>query len=229
VKNIILAIFSVVLVSAPCYAGENQVIKEDRDRISYSLGYQIGVDFKQQNMDIDAAALLKGVEDSLAEGEPRISREEMSKTLLDMKGRIEADQRQQKLAAVEGYRGEGRQWLADNATKEGVVALPSGLQYRVIKAGSGGSPGPDDTVTVHYRGTTLEGAEFFNSRRGEGKPARFHVGSVIRGMSEGLQLMKEGARWQLFVPADLAYGERGPVGEQAVIFEIELVSVEPSP
>ncbi|MDT8366442.1 MAG: FKBP-type peptidyl-prolyl cis-trans isomerase [bacterium] len=228
-KKIIVAIFSVALVSGPSNADGNRVMKEDRDRVSYSLGYQIGVDFRQQNMDIDPDALLKGVEDSLADAEPQISREEMSKTLLDMKDRIEADQRQQKLAAVEGYRGEGRQWLADNATKEGVVALPSGLQYRVITAGSGRSPGPDDTVTVHYRGTTLEGAEFYNSRRGEGKPARFHVGSVIRGMSEGLKLMKEGGRWQFFVPADLAYGERGPVGEQAVIFDVELVSVEPSP
>ena len=121
-KKIILAILSVGLVSGPCFADGDQVLKEDRDRVSYSLGYQIGVDFRQQNMDIDPDALLRGVEDSLADAQPLVSREEMSKTLLDMKDRIEADQRQQKLAAVEGYRGEGRQWLADNATKAGRAA-----------------------------------------------------------------------------------------------------------
>jgi len=228
VKNVILAIFSIVLLSGPGYASEDQVIRENRDKVSYSLGYQIGDDFKQQGMDLDTEALLKGVEDALAQMEPRISRDEMQETLLEMKHKIEASTRQEKQAAKEAYKGEDREWLAENVKKQGVIVLPSGLQYKVIVAGSGKSPGPDDTVTVHYRGTTLKGAEFYNSHRGEDKPASFHVGAVIRGMSEALQLMKEGGQWQLFIPADLAYGERGPVGEQAVIFEVELISIESS-
>jgi FKBP-type peptidyl-prolyl cis-trans isomerase FklB len=217
-----------ILLSATGSAGDISSMKDQKDKVSYSLGYQIGSDLRQQNTDIDPDALLKGVEDSLSAIEPQLSQEEMRRILLVLKNKIEADQRQQKLVSVETYRGEGREWLAQNARKEGVVVLPSALQYRVIVAGSGKSPGPDDTVTIHYRGTTLEGAEFYNSHRGEDKPASFHVGSVIRGMSEALQLMKEGGQWQLFIPADLAYGERGPVGEQAVIFEVELISIQPS-
>jgi len=224
-KVLALSLF-LTLFSAMGLAGEMPGLKDQEDRVSYSLGFQIGGDLKQQNTDIDPEALLKGVEDSLSTVEPQLSQEEMRGTLLKLKNRIEADQRQQKLVAVETYRGEGREWLAENAQKAGVIVLPSGLQYRVIVEGSGKSPGPDDTVTIHYRGTTLDGAEFYNSRRGEDKPTKFHVGSVIKGMSEALQLMKEGGQWQLFVPADLAYGERGPVGEQAVIFEVELISIE---
>ena len=145
-----------------------------------------------------------------------------------MKNQSEADHRQQKQAAVEQYRGEGREFLAQNAKKEGVVVLPSGLQYRVITEGTGKTPAANDTVTVHYRGTLINGQEFYNSRRGKETPESFHVGAVVKGMSEALQLMKVGAKWQIFVPADLAYGERGPVGERVVIFDLELISIKPS-
>lgn len=228
VKIILVPLVLLTMFPAPSFAGEISSMKDQKDRVSYSLGYQIGGDLKQQNTDIDPEALLKGIEDSLSTVEPQLSQEEMRGTLLKLKNRIEADQRQQKLAAVETYRGEGREWLAENAKREGVTVLPSGLQYKIIRRGSGKSPGSDDTVTVHYRGTKINGAEFYNSHRREDKPEKFHVGSVIKGMSEALQLMKEGSQWQLFVPADLAYGERGPVGEQAVIFEVELISVVPS-
>ena len=107
-----------------------------------------------------------------------------------------------------------------------MITLPSGLQYKILRQGTGRTPGPTDRVTVHYRGTLIDGREFYNSRRGKETPETFHVGAVIKGMSEALQLMKEGAEWQLFIPADLAYGERGPVGERAVIFDVELIKVE---
>ncbi len=227
VRNFFAVTLFVTLLSATSLAGDLPNLEDQKDKVSYSLGFQIGGDLKQQNTDIDPDALLKGIEDSMSTVEPQLSREDMRRTLMELKNKIEADQRQQKLVAVETYRGEGREWLAENAKREGVIVLSSGLQYRIIRRGSGKSPGSDDTVTVHYRGTKLNGAEFYNSRRREDKPEKFHVGSVIRGMSEALQLMKEGSQWQLFIPADLAYGERGPVGEQAVIFEVELISVVP--
>jgi FKBP-type peptidyl-prolyl cis-trans isomerase FklB len=114
--------------------------------------------------------------------------------------------------------------LAENATKEGVKTTPSGLQYKVIREGTGKTPGPHDSVTVHYRGTRLDGREFDSSYR-KNEPATFRVDGVIRGWTEALQLMKEGAKWQLFIPADLAYGERGPLADKTLIFDVELISV----
>ena len=227
-KKIITTIISVFLLYGLCFAEEKPDLNKEKDRVSYSIGFQIGGDFRQQGRDIDPDALLKGIEDALSAAEPQLSPAEMKSTLLEMKKKIEADQRQQKQAAVEQYRGEGREFLAENAKKDGVIVLPSGLQYKVITEGTGKTPTANDTVTVHYRGTLIDGREFYNSRRGKEAPETFHVGAVVKGMSEALQLMKEGAKWQLFVPADLAYGERGPVGERVVIFDVELISVKPS-
>jgi FKBP-type peptidyl-prolyl cis-trans isomerase FklB len=227
-KRVIILVFIIFFSCGVSLAVEKPELKEEKDRVSYSIGYQIGGDFKQQRMDIDPDAFLKGIEDALAEVEPPLSPEEMRAILQEMKSKILAEQRQQKQTASEQYRGEGREFLAANAKKEGVVVLPSGLQYKVLREGTGRTPGPADRVSVHYRGTLIDGREFYNSRRGKETPESFHVGAVIKGMSEALQLMKGGARWQLFVPADLAYGERGPVGERAVIFDVELIAVESS-
>jgi FKBP-type peptidyl-prolyl cis-trans isomerase FklB len=227
VKNVFLIIFSIILSSGSSYASEDQVIKEDKDKVSYSLGYQIGVDFKQQRMDIDTDALLKGVEDALAKMEPRISQDQIQKTLLEMKQRIEASARQEKQAAKEAYRGEDREWLAQNAKKETIVVLPSGLQYRILREGKGRKPEPSDRVSIHQRGTLINGAEFTSSYR-KGEPVTVHVSGVIKGLTEGLQLMSEGGKWKFFIPADLGFGERTPMGEKAVIFEVELISIESS-
>jgi FKBP-type peptidyl-prolyl cis-trans isomerase FklB len=225
VNKIIITIMSVFVLHGLCFAEEKSDLKEEKDRVSYSIGFQIGGDMRQQGRDIDTASLLKGIEDALSAEDPQLSPAEMKSTLLEMKREIEAKQRQQKQAAVEQYRGEGREFLAENAKKDGMVVLPSGLQYKVMTEGTGKIPTATDTVTIHYRGTLIDGREFYNSRRGKETPETLHVGAVVKGMSEALQLMKEGARWQLFVPADLAYGERGPVGERAVIFDVELISI----
>ncbi len=224
-KKIILTIFSIVLLSGPSYAGEDQVIREEKDKISYSLGYQIGGDFKQQRMDIDTDALLKGIEDALAEMEPQISRDKMQETLLEMKRKIEASARQEKQAAKEAYRGEDREFLAENAKKKGVVVLPSGLQYKILREGEGRRPEPGDKVLIHHRGTLLSGAEFTSSYR-KGEPVTVQVSGVIKGLTEGMQLMREGGKWRFFIPADLGFGERTPMGEKVVIYEVELISIE---
>jgi len=215
------------LLPALGLAAEEEPLDDPTTRLSYSLGHQIGADLKRQGTEVRPDALESGVRDGLSGIAPAVDPERMQQVLAGLKQKLATEERAKKQQAVEGYRGEGREFLAANAKKEGVVSLSSGLQYQVLAKGSGKTPGPNDTVTVHYRGTTLDGAVFYDSHRGDGPPASFHVGAVIPGMSEALQLMREGDTWRLFVPADLAYGERGPLADRALIFEVELVSVQP--
>jgi FKBP-type peptidyl-prolyl cis-trans isomerase FklB len=224
-KYVIVLVSTIFFSFGVSLAGDKPALKEEKDRVSYSVGYQIGGDLEKQHMGIDPAAFLKGIEDALAEAQPQLSPGEMRAILQEMKSKILAEKRQQKQAKAEKYRGEGREFLAANARKEGVVTLPSGLQYKILREGTGRTPGPTDKVTVHYRGTLIDGTEFGSSYR-KNEPATFYVNGVIQGLTEALQLMKEGARWQLFIPADLAYAERGPIGEKAVIFDVELISFE---
>jgi FKBP-type peptidyl-prolyl cis-trans isomerase FklB len=221
------AVLVVVLLPGISLADEKPEIKDAADRASYSLGYQIGSDLERQAAEIDADALLRGLRDALGGTAPSIPPEEMNALLVGLKGKIETTQRQQNQQMAEKYRAEGEEFLAANAEKEGVVTLPSGLQYKVIRQGTGRSPGPSDKVNVRYRSTLIDGTEFHNSYRREGEPETLHVSGVIRGLTEALQLMREGARWQLFIPAALAYGRRGPLADRTVICEIELISIEP--
>jgi FKBP-type peptidyl-prolyl cis-trans isomerase FklB len=220
------AVLALVLLPGLGSADEKPQIEGPADRAGYSLGYQIGSDLDREAAEIDAQALLQGLRDGLQGTTPSIPAEEMNALLVDLKKRIEASERDDGERKAERYREEGREFLAANAEREGVVSLPSGLQYRVLRAGEGRSPGPSDKVEVHYRSTLIDGTEFHDSHRGEGKPETLHVSGVIRGLTEALQLMREGARWQLYVPADLAFGRRGPLADRTVIYEIELVSIE---
>jgi FKBP-type peptidyl-prolyl cis-trans isomerase FklB len=225
-RTVFLLVAGALLLPALGLTAEEKPLGVPTTRLSYSLGYQIGEDLKRQGTEVRPEALQRGVRDGLSGLAPGVEPQQMQQILAGLKQRLAVDERAQRQKSVEGYRGEGREFLAANAKKEGVVALPSGLQYQVLAKGSGKTPGPNDTVTVHYRGTTLDGAVFYDSHRGEGQPASFHVGAVIPGMGEALQRMREGDKWRLFVPADLAYGERGPLADRALIFEVELVSVQ---
>jgi FKBP-type peptidyl-prolyl cis-trans isomerase FklB len=225
-RTVSLLVAGALLLSAPGLAAEEKPLGVPTKRLSYSLGYQIGEDLKRQGTEVRPEALQRGVRDGLSGHAPGVEPQQMQQSLAGLKQRLAMDEGAQRQKSVEGYRGEGREFLAANAKKAGVIALPSGLQYQVLATGSGKTPGPNDTVTVHYRGTTLDGAVFYDSHRGDGQPARFHVGAVIPGMGEALQQMREGDEWRLFVPADLAYGERGPLADRALIFELELVSVQ---
>jgi len=215
------------MFSVLSFADQPRVLSLE-DRISYSLGYELGAKFERQKRDIDDAAFIEGLNDALNAMLPAIPEDEMVARVNEATARSLTGERQRKKRSGESYRGEGRVFLEANAAKEGVNLLPSGLQYQVIRAGTGRIPGPDDQVAVHYRGTLLDGSEFYNTRRRDGKPETFYVGAVIRGMEEALQLMKEGARWQLFVPADLAFGERGALADRALIYDLELVEIVPS-
>jgi FKBP-type peptidyl-prolyl cis-trans isomerase FklB len=193
----------------------------DNDKILYSLGYELGKDLKRQELELSPDPLLKGVEDSLSGAKPVVG----------------GPERQAALKAVKKQRAEANlkealAFLAANATKEGVKTLPSGLQYKELRAGEGKTPGATSRVTVNYRGTLIDGSEFASSY-GHGKPSRFLVGKVIKGWREGLQLMKEGAKWELYIPPELAYGKQSPGNRippnSALIYEVELLSVEEAP
>ena len=216
-----------MLLPAISLANEKPELEGQAGRTSYSLGYQIGGDLARQAAEVDADALLRGLRDALHGTPPSIPPQEMQTILVGVKRKIETKAREKKLQMAAQYRAEGEEFLAANAEKEGVVTLPSGLQYEVLQQGTGRSPGASDKVKVRYRSTLIDGTEFFNSFKGEGVPETLHVSGQIRGMTEALQLMREGARWQLFIPADLGFGRRGPLADRTLIYEVELISIEP--
>ena len=223
-RYLLAMVLSVILMSSLCLAGEKLDLKDEKAKINYSVGYQIGDDFKRQGVEINPEALVKGIQDSLSGEKGLMTPQERRNALVNLQRQVAAQQKQDKPKQAQEYPGEGREFLAANAKKPGVVTLPSGLQYKVIREGTGKTPGPHDSVTVNYRGTLINGNEFDSSYR-RGKPATFRVDGVIAGWTEALQLMKEGAKWQLFIPPDLAYGERGTLADKTLIFDVELISV----
>lgn len=201
-----------------------------KDRVSYSIGLNIGEDFVAQEIDIDADLLALGIKHALAGEEPLLSEQQMHAAITalqdEMLGRQETllgEQREENLRL-------GREFLAANAAREGVVTLDSGLQYRVLTSGDGASPGEDDVVSVHYEGRLVDDTVFDSSLE-RGEPAVFPVAGVIPGWTEALQLMQEGDHWEIALPADLAYGEQGVppvIGPNAVlVFTVELLAVNP--
>jgi len=201
-----------------------------KNRISYTIGVNIGQDFKTQNMDVDPDLLLMGIKDSMSGKELQLTEEEMVQEIQNFQQEMQAKMAAEMEQKASENKALGEAFLAENAKQEGVVVTESGLQYKVIEPGQGDSPGPADVATVHYRGTLIDGTQF-DSSYDRGQPATFPVGGVIAGWSEALQMMKPGAKWQLFIPAELAYGERGAgqvIGPNStLIFDVELISVEP--
>lgn len=200
-----------------------------RQKVSYIIGSNIGRQLKQDGIDLDLAVLVKGLQEGLAGAKPLLTDEEIQQAMTQFQQQMAAKQQQKALAAGDKNKQDGVAFLAQNKAAEGVKALPSGLQYKVLKSGAGPSPKLADTVTTHYRGTLLDGT-VFDSSYDRGQPATFPVGGVIKGWTEALQLMKVGDKWQLFVPAELAYGERGAgqdIGPNAtLVFEVELLGIE---
>jgi FKBP-type peptidyl-prolyl cis-trans isomerase len=202
-----------------------------KDKLSYSIGADVGKKLKSQSIEVDPAIVERGLRDTLAGNKTALTDDEMRTALMDLQKQL----REKQMAAVkelgEKNKKEGDSFLAANKAKEGVVALPSGLQYKILKAGEGPKPTASDTVVCNYRGTLIDGTEFDSSYK-RGEPATFPVGGVIKGWTEALQLMPAGSKWQLFIPSELAYGERGAGGNIApnstLIFEVELLSIQGS-
>jgi FKBP-type peptidyl-prolyl cis-trans isomerase FklB len=229
-KYVLVTILSIVFLFGVCSAEEKLELKDQKGKDSYSLGYKYGESFKKQGMQIDLEIFTAGFRDALGGNEPRMTQEEISAALSDLQKRMFAAQQLQLRERAAKNLEEGKAFLTENAKKEGVKTRPSGLQYRVITEGVGASPKAGDTVKVHYRGTFIDGDEFDSSLK-RGEAASFQVDAVIAGWTEALQLMKEGSKWQLFVPSELAYGQRGQgriPPNSTLIFEVELISVNPS-
>lgn len=221
-------VLGIGLLMGQAYA-QDVTLKNQKDRLSYSIGMDIGMTLKSQSIDVDPAIVARGIKDSISGQNPLMTEQEMRETINTFQKEMMA--KQQEVAKQQGEKNkkEGEAFLVENKKKEGVKTLPSGLQYKVIKAGAGKKPKAADTVTTNYRGTLIDGTEFDSSYK-RGKPATFPVNGVIPGWTEALQLMEEGAKWQLFVPSNLAYGERGAGGQigpnATLIFEVELISVQ---
>lgn len=227
-KTLLTAILSIMLIAGHADAGDKTALKNEKDKVSYSIGTQIGNNFKNQSMDVDVDLLAKGIKDALSGGKLLMTEKEIKETITALQKDMMAKQAERMKVAAEKNRKEGEAFLADNKKKEGVKTTPSGLQYKVVKDGNGPTPRMADTVTVNYRGTLINGTEFDSSYKRE-EPATFPVNSVIPGWTEALQMMKVGSKWQLFVPANLAYGEQGAgpqIGPNStLIFEVELTAI----
>jgi FKBP-type peptidyl-prolyl cis-trans isomerase FklB len=209
------------------------VLKDTKAKACYAIGLNIGRRLKADIGDIDSQALSKGIQDALAGGKTLLTPQEIEEVMTAFQKDIEARQLEKVKTLSAKNKQEGAAFLAANRKKQGVSTLPSGLQFKVLKEGTGPIPKATDTVSTHYRGTLLDGTEF-DSSIARGEPATFEVGGVIRGWTEALQKMKVGSKWQLFVPAELAYGADGFPPDIAphatLVFEVELLGIgEPTP
>lgn len=220
-----IVIVGILFLVSQVNAQENLVLKSQKEKVSYIIGMEIGSNLKKQLADVDSTILAKGIQDALTDRKPLLTEKEIQETMAAFQKEMMVKQTE----VAKKNKAEGEAFLSENKKKEGVKALPSGLQYKVIKAGTGKKPKSNDTVTAHYRGTLINGTEFDSSYK-RGQPVSFQVSGVIPGWTEALQLMEVGAKWQLFIPSNLAYGEQGAgrdIGPNAtLIFEVELVSIQ---
>jgi FKBP-type peptidyl-prolyl cis-trans isomerase FklB len=223
-----IVIVSASLLAYPLFGQDKSPqLKDQRDKVSYSIGMQIGFNLGRQKVDVNTDVLAAGIKDAIA-GKPQLTTDQVK----DIMAQFEKDMEQKQKELGEKNKTEGAKYLEENKKKPGVKATASGLQYKVIKDGTGAQPKATDMVTVNYRGTLIDGTEFDSSYK-RGQPATFPVNGVIKGWTEALQLMKAGSKYQLVIPSNLAYGERamGPdIGPNStLIFEVELQDVKPPP
>jgi FKBP-type peptidyl-prolyl cis-trans isomerase len=228
-RRLAMAMCAAVALSGAAFAADAPELKGEKEKISYSIGMDIGGNLKRGAVEVDPDMLAKGLKDSYTGGNTLLTEDQARQAIEDFQNALMAKKEETMRKLTEKNKADGEKFLAENAKKEGVKSLPSGLQYREITPGKGKSPKTSDTVTTHYKGTLIDGTEFDSSYK-RGEPLSFPVSGVIAGWTEALQLMKEGAKWQLFIPSNLAYGERGAGGvigpNATLIFEVELISVK---
>src|SRR5712675_2306355 len=223
-----IVIISASLLAFPLFGQDKSPqLKDTKDKVSYSIGMQIGFNLGRQKVDINPDILAAGIKDAIA-GKPQLTPDQVK----DIMAQLEKDMEQKQKELGEKNKTDGTKFLEENKKKQGVKTTASGLQYKVVKDGTGAQPKPTDMVTVNYRGTLIDGTEFDSSYK-RGQPASFPVNGVIKGWTEALQLMKVGSKYQVFVPSDLAYGERSVSPDLAanstLIFEVELLDAKPAP
>jgi FKBP-type peptidyl-prolyl cis-trans isomerase len=208
----------------------NAPLADDKQKLSYAIGMSTGMTLKRLEADVDLDTLANATRDVVSGRATLLTEQEMRDTLSKFNQDIRAKQMEKMKQLSEKNKKEGETYLAQNKDKPGVITLPSGLQYQILKDGSGDSPTADENVTVNYRGTLLDGTEFDSSEKHHQAFTTKVSGGIIKGWTEALELMKPGSKWKIFLPPDLAYGPRGTQGippESTLIFEIELVSVSP--
>jgi FKBP-type peptidyl-prolyl cis-trans isomerase FklB len=227
--KILTVVIGLLIMTYPVYAEQDTLLKTKKDKVSYAIGMDIGKNLKKQPIEINPEALSQGLRDSLTDEKTLMTDQEYSDTMNAFRTEMTQKQTEQMKEISDRNKKDGEKFLAENRKKEGVVTTESGLQYKIVTEGTGASPKSTDTVTVHYKGTLIDGKEFDSSHK-RGQPATFPVNGVIKGWTEALQLMKTGAKWQLFIPSELAYGERGAgrnIGPNStLIFDVELISIK---
>lgn len=200
----------------------------EKEKVSYAIGNSIGNNFKQQGIEVDPTIVAQAIKDVLTDSSLALTEEQMEEVMMNFQRTMQQKQREHQSKAGEANKAAGKAFLEENKKAAGIVTLPSGLQYQVMKEGNGPKPKLSDKVTTHYHGTLLDGKVFDSSVR-RGQPASFPVSGVIAGWTEALQLMPVGSKWKLFIPSDLAYGERGAGADigpgTTLIFEVELLSI----
>ncbi len=206
-------------------------LKTQKDKASYAIGLNIGKSMHKDSVDVDTSILLRGLKDGLAGAKPLMTDDEARAAMVTLQTDLRKKQEEKMLVQGDANKKEGEAFLAENKTKDGVVTLPSGLQYKILTEGAGPKPTATDTVVCNYKGTLIDNTEFDSSYK-HGQPATFPVSGVIKGWTEALQLMPVGSKWQLFIPSELAYGARGGPGggigpNATLVFEVELMSIQP--
>ena len=230
-KTLSIALSALIICSV-AFAEDKPALKDSKDKVSYSIGLDIGTTLKKQKIDVNPDALSAGVRDAVTGAKPQMTDDQIKETMTAFSKELSEKQATASREASTKNAAVGEKFLADNKSKPGVKTTASGLQYKVLKEGSGPSPKETDTVVTNYRGTLIDGTEFDSSYK-RNEPATFQVNRVIKGWTEALQLMKKGAKYQLFIPAGLAYGPQGAgaeIGPNAtLIFEVELIDIKPAP
>jgi len=229
-QSLVAAVALVGLIGCSPAGEKNVKLETPNDKISYAIGLSVGKNLTRDSITISPDAFLRGVMDAGADSAARLmTDEQVQSTMMAFQDSMRRKQEAQARVAGEEQMTKGAAFLAENGKKPGVVTLPSGLQYKVITEGKGKTPTASSTVTTHYRGRLIDGKEFDSSYK-RGQPAQFPCNGVIRGWTEALLLMKEGSKWELYVPPDLAYGASGAGGvippNATLIFEVELISID---
>ena len=228
-KSFITILVSLLLLPMALFAQQKATLQTMKGKVSYSIGVDIGRNMKRQLIEVDLDLLMRGVKDGLGAEKCALTDSAMQVTMKAWQKEMMAKMNEAQKIAGEKNKKEGDAFLAENKKKAGVITLPSGLQYKILKDGTGKSPKATDTVVTHYRGTLISGKEFDSSYK-RGQPATFPVNQVIAAWTEALQKMKVGSKWQLFVPSELGYGPNGAgqdIGPDAtLIFEVELIDIK---
>ncbi len=218
-----------LLVPALLCSQEKVTLKTQKDKVSYSIGLDFGKNMQRQSLELNLDMLMRGIKDGASGATPALTDAEVQEVMAAFQKEMMSKMAEKAKVEGEKNKKEGEAFLAANKKKQGVVTLPSGLQYKILKEGAGKSPKATDTVTTHYRGTLINGKEFDSSYK-RGQPATFPLNRVIPGWTEALQHMKIGSKWELYVPSNLAYGEGGAgqdIGPNAtLIFEVELLGIK---